>query len=57
MVESFWLLQGDCSHYAKIVDAPHVPLRYVAHSSLFFYLYFKEPSLTYKSGWDGVTVL
>jgi hypothetical protein len=21
--------QGDCSHYAKIVGAPHVPLRFV----------------------------
>jgi methionyl aminopeptidase len=24
-----WVLQGECSHYAKRVDAPHVPLRWV----------------------------
>ncbi len=22
--------QGECSHYARVVDAPHVPLRYVS---------------------------
>lgn len=26
-------LQGDVSHYAKVVNAPHVPLRYVCHAS------------------------
>lgn len=25
------IAQGDCSHYARIYDAPHVPLRCVVH--------------------------
>lgn len=26
--------QGECSHYARVVDAPHVPLRYASESEL-----------------------
>lgn len=28
------LVQGECSHYAKMVDAPHVPLRLTSAKSL-----------------------
>ena len=33
-VAKLWLIQGECSHYAKVFDAPHVPLRLNSAKSL-----------------------